>query len=58
MALSMVSYGLETWTTREENIKILEAFEKWIWQRMERVTWMELRTNEEILQMVEEKDQR
>jgi len=43
------------WTTRKENINRLEAFEIWIWQRRERISWMEPRTNEEILQMMEEK---
>src|SRR6218665_3482232 len=33
----------------------LEAFEMFIWRRLERINWMEHRTNEEILQMVEEK---
>lgn len=28
-------YRLEKWTTRKEDIKRLEALEKWIWQRME-----------------------
>src|SRR6218665_3192143 len=40
---------------RREDIKRLEALEMWIWRRMERVSWMELRTKEEILQLVEEK---
>ena len=48
-------YCCETWTLRKEDIRRLEAFEMWIWRRMERVSWMERRTNEEILQMVDEK---
>src|SRR6218665_2071333 len=44
-----------TWTMRKEDIKRLEAFEMWIWRRMERIRWMEHRTNEEILKMVDEK---
>jgi hypothetical protein len=40
---------------RQEDIKRLEAFEMWIWRRMERISWTERRTNEEILQLVEEK---
>lgn len=39
---------------RKGDIKRL-AFKMWIWRRMERVSWMECRTNEEILQIVEEK---
>src|ERR1043165_9450291 len=52
---SVVLYGSETWTMRQEDIKRLEAFEMWIWCRMERISWAERRTNEEILQLVEEK---
>src|SRR6218665_690306 len=50
-----VLYRLETWTMRKVDIKRLEAFEMWIWHRMERICWMEHRTNEEILKMVDEK---
>ena len=39
----------------KEDIIRFEIFEMWIWQRIERVSWMESRTNEKILQMVEEK---
>ena len=28
----------------------------WIWRRMERISWTEHRTNEEVLKKVEEKD--
>src|SRR6218665_428316 len=52
---SVVLYGSETWTMRKEDIKRLEAFEMWIWRRMERISWMEHRTIEEILKMVDEK---
>ncbi len=55
MIWSVVLYGSETWTMRKEDIKRLEAFEMWIWRRMERISWMEHRTNEEILKMVDEK---
>src|SRR6218665_2973548 len=55
MIWSVVLYGSETWTMRKEDIKRLEAFEMWIWRRMERISWMEHRANEEILKMVDEK---
>src|SRR6218665_1697523 len=55
MIWSVVLYGSETWTLRKEDIRRLEAFEMWIWCRAERTSWTELRTNEEILQMVDEK---
>ena len=56
MIWSMVLYGSETWTLRKEDIRRLEAFEMWIWRRMEKISWMERRTNEDILQMVDDKD--
>ena len=49
---SVVLYGSETWTMRKEDIRRLEAFEMWVWRRMERVSWREHKTNEEILKMV------
>ena len=52
---SVVLYGSETWTLRKEDIKRLEAWEMWIWRRMEKVSWTEHMTNEEVLQRVEEK---
>ena len=33
----------------------LEAFEMWIWRRMARVNWKDKKTNEEVLQMVNER---
>jgi hypothetical protein len=52
---SVALYGSETRTMRKDDIKRLEAFEMWIWRRMERVSWREHKTNEGILQMVDEK---
>ena len=48
-------YGSETWSLKMEDIKRIEAFEMWIWRRMEKVSWVERKTNEEVLIMVEEK---
>jgi len=39
----------------KEDVKRIEAFEMWIWRRMERISWTEHRMNEEVLKMVEEK---
>ena len=32
-------YGAKTWTLRWNEQKRLEAFEMWVWRRMERVIW-------------------
>jgi len=52
---SVALYGSETWTIRKEDMRRLEAFEMWIWRRMEKVSWTEHMTNEEVLQRVDEK---
>jgi len=56
----MVSFGAQhcmlTWTlTQADRTSRLEAFEMWIWRRMEKkISWKDKTTNEEILHMVQE----
>ncbi|KAJ4434654.1 hypothetical protein ANN_23219 [Periplaneta americana] len=38
-------YGAETWTLRRSEEKRLEAFEIWMWRRMERVMWRDKTIN-------------
>ena len=45
-------YGPETWTLRKEDIRKLEALEMWIWRRMEKISWTDKITNEEVLERV------
>src|SRR6476469_7640645 len=45
----VVLYGFETWTMRKEEINRLNAFEIWVWRRMGKVSWMDKRTNEQVL---------
>ena len=45
-------YGSETWTLRKEDIRKLEALEMWLWRRMEKISWTDKVTNEEILSRV------
>src|ERR1043165_114807 len=47
-------YGSETWTMKKEVMDRLEAFEMWIWRRMEKISWKELKTNDEVLLLVGE----
>jgi hypothetical protein len=47
-------YGCETWTLRKEEICRMKAFEMWIWRRLERVSYKDRKTNEEVLQQVGE----
>jgi len=39
----------------KSGVKRIEAFEMWIWRRMERISWTEHKTNEEVLKKLEEK---
>ena len=42
-------YGAETWTLMKEDVRRSEAFEMWIWKRMEKVSWKDKKTNEEVV---------
>src|SRR5260221_12726989 len=39
----------------ERRYKRLEAFEMWVWRRILKISWTEHKTNEEVLNMVNEK---
>jgi len=47
-------YGCETWTIKKEVVDKLNAFEMWVWRRMEKVSWQDKKMNEEILTAVGE----
>src|ERR1051325_5642896 len=47
-------YSSETWTMTKEVRDKLEAFEMWLWRRMEKISWKDLKTNNEVLHLVEE----
>ena len=51
---SVALYGAETWTLRRSEEKRIEAFEMWIWRRMERVKWTDRIRNEAVLERVGE----
>ncbi|KAJ4435736.1 hypothetical protein ANN_18353 [Periplaneta americana] len=44
----------ETWTLRRSEEKRLEAYEKWIWRRMECMKWTDRIRNEAVLERVDE----
>ena len=54
---STLLYGSETWTLRKEEIRKLEAMEMWMWRRLEKISWTEKLTNEEVLKRVGEERQ-
>ena len=47
-------YAAETWTLMKVDVRRLEAFEMWIWRRMERISWVDKISNEQVLAKVEE----
>src|SRR6478672_2404518 len=51
----VVLYGCETWTMRKKEINRLNAFEMWVWRRMGKVSWIDKRTNEQVLSSKNEK---
>ncbi|KAJ4429480.1 hypothetical protein ANN_21649 [Periplaneta americana] len=51
---SVAVYGTETWTLRRSEVKRLEAFEMWIWRRMEHVKWTDIIRNKAVLERVGE----
>jgi len=40
---------------QKEDIKILEVFEFWLWRKIMRIKWTELKMNAEVLEMMLEK---
>ena len=51
---SIVTYGAETWTLNKKMEQKLEAFEMWCYRRMQRISWTEHVTNNEVLVQVHE----
>src|SRR5580698_10282718 len=47
-------YGSETWALKKDEIQRLNALEMWIWRRMEKVSYKNRKTNEEVLDIVGE----
>src|SRR5580698_1937762 len=47
-------YGCETWTMKQQIVDKLNAFEMWVWRRMQKVSLKNKKTNEEILSLVGE----
>ena len=48
-------YGCETWILRKEEIDRLNAFEMWLWRRIEKINWSDKITNKEVLEKVGER---
>ena len=51
---SVMLYGCETWTMGRKDKDRINAFEMWVWRRLERVKWVDKVRNEEVLERVGE----
>ena len=51
---SVLLYGAESWTISGTMKRRLEAIEMWLWRRMLRIPWTDLKTNEEVLTLAGE----
>jgi len=51
---SVALYAAETWTLTQADRDRIEALEMWIWRRMEKISWMDKVTNEDVLKKVNE----
>jgi len=49
---SVELYAVETWTLMQTNRSKLDAFEMWIWRSMDKISWVNKKTSEEILNML------
>ena len=46
---SVFTYGCETWTLKPSLEKNINALEMWVYRRMNRTSWKEMKTNEQVL---------
>jgi len=52
MAFPVVIYECESWTIKEAEHRITDAFELWFWRRLLRVPWTARRSNQSILKEI------
>jgi len=51
---SVATYAAETWTLMAMDKRRIEVFKMWMWRRMERISYMDKVTNEDVLKRVDE----
>ena len=55
MVWSVMLYGSETWSLKADEKRRIDAFEMWVWRRIEKISWMDHVKNEEVLKRAGEK---
>jgi len=54
---SIITYGRETCIIEKEDKTKLEAAEMWFWRKMHKTSWRKMKTNEAILNEIQEQRQ-
>ena len=49
MVFPAVMYGCESWTVKKAEHRRIDAFERWCWRRLLRISWFARRSNQSIL---------
>lgn len=50
----MLLHESENWTLNALDTKRIEAFEMWTWPKMMKISWMEMKSNQEVLKLVKD----
>ena len=52
LVFPVVMYRSESWTTKKDECRRIDAFERWCWRRLLRVPWTARRSNQSILKEI------
>ena len=52
MLFPVVMYGCKSWTIKNAECRIIDAFELWCWRRLLRVPWTARRSNQSVLKEI------
>ena len=52
MVFPVVTYGCESWTIKNAELRRIDSFELWYWRRLLRVPWTARRSNQSILKEI------